>query len=211
MPCCYSYVPVQKNVTDGGRGAVPYNPDMDTRKICLFMMVSLDGYVEGPDHEMNWHIVDEEFHSFSVQQLHATDTLIFGRKTYELMEAFWPAYQGKEFAGTAERMNALPKIVFSRTLQDVTWKGTRLVNDDVAGELRKLKAQPGKDLLILGSNNLCVSLIGMGLLDEVRIMLCPVAIGRGNSLFAGLPQPFKMRLAAARQFTSGNILLTYQK
>src|SRR5579863_704149 len=135
------------------------------RKIALFIMVSLDGYFEGPGHDLSWHNVDAEFNDFAIEQLDEADTLLFGHMTYDLMAGYWPTAAGNEDdPGTAARMNKLPKIVFSHQDLKPEWENTRLVMaDKLAGELTKLKKQPGKDLLVLGSSNLCVSLLEQGL------------------------------------------------
>ncbi|HXS15028.1 MAG TPA: dihydrofolate reductase family protein [Candidatus Saccharimonadales bacterium] len=185
------------------------------RKVVLFMMVSLDGYFEGENHDLSWHNVDEEFNEYAVRNLDTADTLLFGRKTYQLMESFWPTTQGLEDDPTvAEKMNTMAKIVFSHSLDKVTqtehWKNVVLIKDNIAGGIMKLKALPGKDMLVLGSSNLCVSLLEHGLLDELRIMINPVVIGKGTPLFEGIKKVQKFTLISSRNFTSGNVLLTYQ-
>jgi len=143
---------------------------------------------------------------FGDKQLDAADVPLFGRRSYELMASFWPTeIAQRRMPETARRMTRLQKVVFSKTLGAAGWENTRLIKDGVAEELGRIKSQPGKHLLILGSNNLSVGLIEAGLLDEVRLMVCPVAIGRGNALFSGLSQRLKARLAATREFPSGNV------
>lgn len=183
-----------------------------TRHIALFMMISLDGCFEGPEHDLSWHNVDEEFNDFAAQQLDAADTLLFGHRTYDLMAGFWPTEVGqKADPETATRMNKLPKIVISHQDFRPEWGNTRLVkNDRLVDELTNLKQQPGKDLLVLGSSNLCVSLLKQGLLDELRLMTNPVIIGTGTPLFIGLTKPVTLDLVKTRPFASGNTLLTYQ-
>lgn len=173
------------------------------------MMISLDGYFEGQDHDISWHNVDQEFNDFAVKQLDEVDTLIFGARTYELMASFWPTDAAvKADPNTALRMNALRKLVFSRTLKEVGWHNAKLYQDVVATVQAK-KQQPGKNIAVLGSSNLCLTLLQEGLLDELRIMVNPVLLGTGTSLFAGLPTPPTLRLTHERTFTSGNVLLTY--
>ncbi len=187
------------------------------RKIYGFFMVSLDGYFEGPDHDLGWHNVDEEFNLFAADMLQNSGVQLFGRREYELMSGFWPrckptSGQSGDIA-VASLMNSLPKIVFSTTLKSVDWGGQtdniRLVKDNVAAEIAKLKRQPGK-ALGAGGSNLCVSLIELGLLDEVYIMVNPVVIGAGTPLFAGLQQPLNLKLTKSREFKSGNVLLYYK-
>ena len=181
------------------------------RKLILFMLISLDGFYEGPGHTIDWHNVEAEFNEFAQAQLDSVDMLLFGRLTYELMVAYWPtAEAARDDPVTAAAMNRLPKIVFSRTLSSATWENTRLVSEHLAEEITKLKAQPGKDLIIFGSSDLSVTLIQHGLIDEFRIMLNPVALGEGKSLFNGLQSRLPLELLKTRTFKSGNVLLYYR-
>jgi dihydrofolate reductase len=188
---------------------------MKRRKIFLFMMVSLDGYFEGLDHDLSWHHVDEEFNDFAQAQMKEADTILFGRRTYQLMESFWPGKAGLEGdPQVAQLMNNTPKIVVSRNLENVTetkiWKHVLLIRENVEEEIRRLKNEKGGDIILLASSNLCVSLLEWGLLDEVRIMINPVVIGNGTPLFYGLQEKVSFKLTKTRKFASGNILLYYQ-
>jgi dihydrofolate reductase len=179
------------------------------RKIFLFMMVSLDGYFEGKDHDLSWHNADnKEFQDFAIEQLGEIGTIIFGKTTYEMMASFWPTDLAKDDPITAELMTKTPKIVISHSLEKADWANTRLIKENVEEELKKLKSQPGKDLAVFGSSNLCLSLLKMGLLDELRIMINPIVIGEGTTLFAGLDEKLKLKLQDTRVFKSGNVLLT---
>ena len=180
-------------------------------KVYLFMMVTLDGFFEGPNHDIDWHNVDEEFNEFAIQQLNEVDTLLFGRVTYEGMASYWPTQFAKENdAAVADKMNSVPKIVFSRTLDKADWSNSRLVKENVAEEVSKLKQQAEGDLAIFGSSDLTVSLLQMGLVDELRIMVNPVVLGNGKRLFEGLGDKLKLKLLKTRGFRSGNVLLYYQ-
>ena len=178
------------------------------------MMVSLDGYFEGPGHDLSWHNVDGEFVDFAIEQTSSVGTILFGRRTYELMESFWPTDQAKDDPKTAELMNSTPKIVFSHTLSGVyetdKWKNVTLIRDVRPDEIKKLKKENTKDIAIFGSNNLAVSFVEKELIDEFRIMLNPVAIGEGTPLFRGLDKKLKLKLIKTRKFKNGNILLTYR-
>jgi len=169
------------------------------------MLVSVDGYFEGPDHDISWHNVDAEFNDFANNQLGEIGTLLFGRRTYDLMASFWPTSK----SATAQFMNALPKVVVSHSAFQPEWENTTVISADVIEDVRKLKAQAGKDIAIFGSNTLCVSLMEAGLVDEFRIMTCPVALGKGTSLFAGLSKRMKFHLTKQREFNSGNLLRYY--
>lgn len=181
------------------------------RNIFLFMMVTLDGFFEGPNGELDWHNVDAEFNEFAIDQANEVDALLFGRKTYQMMASYWPTESARtDDPIVAGLMNSLPKIVFSKTLDKVEWNNSRLVRDHIAEEITELKSQPGKDLAIFGSSNLCVSLIQIGLIDEFRIMVNPVVLGRGNTLFYGLKDKLNLKLEKTRTFRNGNVLLYYQ-
>jgi dihydrofolate reductase len=181
------------------------------RKIFAFILTTLDGYYEGPNREFDFWVVDEEFDRFAVEQLDEVDTLLFGRVTYEGMAAYWPTPQGEQDdPRVAARMNGLSKIVVSRTLDKAEWANTRLIKGGVAEELTKLKQQPGNDIAILGSSDLTVSLLQMGLVDEVRIMVNPVVLGAGNSVFRTADERIGLDLLKSRSFDSGNVLLCYR-
>jgi dihydrofolate reductase len=184
------------------------------RKIFLFMMVSLDGYFEGPEHDLSWHVVDAEFEEFAQKQMREADTILFGRRTYQLMESFWPTKAGLEGdPNVAKLMNVTPKVVVSESLQTVQetkiWQHVQLINNDIRNNIIALKKQKGGNIILLASSNFCVSLLEWGLLDEIRIMINPVVIGKGTSLFYGLKKRMSFKLITTRNFTSGNILLSY--
>jgi dihydrofolate reductase len=181
------------------------------RRILAFLVTTVDGYYEGPDQEFDWPVVDEEFNAFGLEQLEEVDTLLFGRVTYEGMAAYWPTPAAvQDDPRVAAKMNGLPKVVVSRTLDHAGWANTLVLRDDVAGELTRLKRQPGKDIAILGSSDLTVSLLGMGLVDELRIMVHPVVLGAGKSLFRTATGRFGLELVATRPFRSGSVLLCYR-
>lgn len=181
------------------------------RKLILFNMVTLDGFFEGPNHDINWHTVDEEFNDFAIQQLDGAGGLIFGRVTYQLMESYWPTTGAvRDDPQVAGRMNALPKYVFSKTLDRAEWNNTRLVSGDAGEEIRRLKQQPGGDLFVFGSANLARTLVKDNLIEEYRLMFSPQALGRGTPLFQALTSPLRLALLIARPFKNGNVLLTYQ-
>jgi dihydrofolate reductase len=175
------------------------------------MVMTLDGYHEGPNHEFDWPNVDDEFNEFAISQLNDIDVLLFGRATYEGMASYWPTPAAQEGDPlVAGFMNRVPKIVFSTTLPSADWENTTLVSGDVAPAISELKAQPGKNLAMFGSSNLTVSLLEQGLVDEIRVMVMPVLLGAGNSLFGGLKDRLHLKLARATTFSSGNVLLHYR-
>src|SRR5262249_4430980 len=179
-------------------------------KIASFLMVTLDGYYEGKNPwEIDWHNVEEEFNEFSIQQLDASDCLIFGRTTYLGMAQYWPGEEALQSdPATASRMNDMPKFVVSRSLESPEWSNTRVVRD--AKEFGDLRQQFSKDLLVLGSSGLTTSLMEIGLLDELRVMINPVLIGGGKSLSNTAARRIPLKLLSTREFRNGNVLLTYQ-
>jgi dihydrofolate reductase len=181
------------------------------RKVIFFMLTSLDGYFEGPDRDINWHNVDEEFNDFAIRQTGEFGALLFGRVTYELMASYWPIEAAKrDDPIVAGLMNGLPKIVFSKTLEKVDWENTRLVKDNFAQAISKLKQEAGKDIAIFGSSDLTVTLMVRGLVDEYRIMVNPVVLGNGKSLFKGIRNKINLKLIKTKAFKSGNVLLYYE-
>lgn len=171
------------------------------------MMVTLDGYYEGKDHDIAWHNTDQEFTKFANEQLDEIDTMIFGRKTYELMADFWPTPHAQaEAHDTAVRMNSLHKVVFSHETFSTGWENTE-VSTDLARKIKELKEQGGKDIAVMGSSRLGKEMLEAGLLDEVRLMINPVFIGDGSTLFEGLTK--NLELTRTRTFKNGNVLLVY--
>jgi dihydrofolate reductase len=181
------------------------------RKLYMFNMVTLDGFFEGPNQDINWHNVDDEFNKFAIAQLNELDTLVFGRITYQVMASYWPTPDAiKNDPVVAGHMNRTPKIVVSRTLQKADWNNTRLVKDHVTEEIAKLKQQPGKDIAVFGSANLLSTLIQANLVDEHRIMVNPVILGKGTPLFKSSKDKLDLKLVKTRTFGNGNVLLCYQ-
>jgi dihydrofolate reductase len=180
-------------------------------KLIVSNMMSLDGFFEGPGHEIDWHIIDKEFHDFSDQQLKDAGLLIFGRVTYELMFGYWPTQQAfTKDPLVAALMNSIPKIVFSTTMTEARWNNTRLIRENVEKEIIHLKKNTTRDILIFGSANLIRALRPSGLIDEYRIMISPVLLGHGNPLFQPVQERFNLKLVSSAISSSGNVLLTYE-
>jgi dihydrofolate reductase len=181
------------------------------RKVIVAMQVTLDGYFEGPNREIDWHNVDTEFNEYAIDMLNSVDTLLFGRVTYELMASYWPTPDAiKNDPIVAEKMNTLPKIVFSKTLNKVEWNNTRLVKDVISKEIEKMKQGPGKDMAILGSGSIMSEFAQRGLIDEYRIMVNPSVLGDGKPLFKGIKDRLNLKLTKTKTFGNGNVLLYYQ-
>jgi dihydrofolate reductase len=183
------------------------------RKIILMMSVSLDGYIEGPDRDIGWHRVDEELHRHFNEELAAMGGFLDGRVTHELMEAFWPTADqdpacNATMAEFARIWRDKPKIVFSRTLERADWNTTIMREVDV-DEIRALKEQPGGDLS-LGGADLAASFMRHGLVDEYRVYVHPVLIGRGKPLFPASDTMADLQLVESRAFGNGVVLLRYR-
>jgi dihydrofolate reductase len=187
------------------------------RRMYLFMSLSLDGYFEGPNHDISWHHVDEEFNKFVIEQLKHTDLFLWGRRVYQLMEAYWPKAAenpstSEDNLEIADLMNSTEKLVFSRTLDRVeetkNWESVRLVHEFDPAEIQSLKERSGEDIVI-GGPDLASSFIRAGLVDELRFMINPVALGEGAPIFRGMER-MNLQLLRTRKFESGNILLCYK-
>ncbi len=170
------------------------------------MMVSLDGLMEGPSGDLDWHVVDDDFNRYGMQILTSVDGILLGRKTYELFAGHWPTAKDAE----APLLNALPKIVFSRTLRQVDWNNSRLAGDDLEQEVTTLKRNAKRDLVLFGSADLGSQLMQRGLIDEIRLLLAPVVLGAGTPMFKDIRQQAKLKLTNTQQFSSGVLLLHYQ-
>jgi dihydrofolate reductase len=181
------------------------------RALASFIIISLDGFYEGPKGEFDWAIVDEEFRDFAIRQLDESETLGFGRATYEHMAAYWPTDQARaNDEEISSRMNTMPKIVFSTTLEDATWPGSVVIGGEATERVPAIKDADGGELLVIGSAHLTASLARSGLVDELRIMVSPIVLGRGRSLFEDLRDRVSLTLLRVRAFDSGNVLLTYR-
>jgi len=188
------------------------------RKVILPMMLSLDGYFEGPNHDLSWHNVDKKFDRFVIQQMKDVDLIIFGRRTYQTMESFWPQAQdnpkmSKENLIVARLMNNMNKIVISRTLNKIrehkNWKNVKIVHKFDPKEIMRLKKQLGKAIWV-GGSNLALSFVRASLIDEFRFTISPVVIGAGTPIFKGLDRQLKLELIKTRNFKSGNVMQYYR-
>jgi dihydrofolate reductase len=183
-------------------------------KIVLMMSVSVDGYIEGPDREIDWHMVDDELHRHFNEQLGAMGAFLSGRVTYELMAGFWPTADqdpssSEPMVEFARIWRDTPKIVYSRTLERVGWN-TTIVREVVPSEVQQLKERTGGDLA-LGGADLAAAFLRQDLVDEYRIYVHPVRIGRGKPLFAPSDATVQLQLAESRAFGNGVVLLHYRR
>ena len=186
------------------------------RKIVLLMHVSLDGFVAGPSGAMDWIRIDDELWDFVTTITDAADTALYGARTYQMMESYWPTAAQQPDATKhdiehARWANTSKKLVFSKTLQTTNWDKTSIVGENWVDEITRLKKQPGKNMLMLGSPSLARSFMDLGLIDEYRLNVNPVALGVGLALFEGLGQPMNLELVGMKRFESGVLGLHYEK
>ena len=174
-------------------------------------MISLDGYLAGPGGDLSWHVMNDEFHRYAEDMMSAAGVLIFGRLTYQLMESYWPNEDVKMSDPiVAAQMNGLPKVVFSKTLKKAEWENTTLFNSDVEKNIRQLKEQPGKDIVILGSGTIVSALTQADLIDEHCIFICPVLLGSGTYQFNGHLDRKNLLLTDMKRLSNGLVMLSYQ-
>lgn len=193
-------------------------------RVVVSEFISLDGVVEAPD---QWHVqfFTREMGRYKFDELFASDALLLGRVTYQGFAEAWPsrsdaavvadvvagggAIETSEMDGFASRMNSLPKYVASTTLKQVEWNNSKLMQGDIVAEVSQLKQQPGQDILVVGSIGLCQTLMKHNLIDEYRLMIHPVVVGRGKPLFQNESFMKVLNLAGTQVFGSGVIVLTY--
>jgi dihydrofolate reductase len=181
------------------------------RKITAYVFTTLNGFYKTPDEDISWHKHGEEELKYSEEMLALENVLLFGRKTFEHMAAFWPTDMAKEmFPEVAKGMNKAEKLVFSKTTIEVNWENTQRVSGDIVEKIRLLKQSPGKDLTILGSGSVVTLLTDHQLIDEYEIMIDPVALGEGTTIFSGVKNKLNLELTNTRNFKSGVILLCYK-
>jgi dihydrofolate reductase len=182
------------------------------RKLVVFNNVSLDGYFVDDRGDMSWaHQRDAEWGAFVSENASGGGVLVFGRVTYDLMAGYWPTAAALEANPVvAEHMNNLPKIVFSRTLDRASWKNTRLIKGDIVSAMKELKQEPGPDMVILGSGSIVSQLTDARLIDEYQVVLCPIALGSGRTMFEGVRERLGLTLKKTRAFGNGNVVLWYE-
>ena len=184
------------------------------RRLLVFNSVSLDGFFVDRNGDMSWaHVRDRngDFNEFVQGNASGGGELLFGRITYELMAGYWPTPLAlKNDPVVAQGMNALPKVVFSRTMEKASWNNTKLVKTDVPGEIRKMKKAPGNDMVIMGSGSIISQLASEGVIDEYQVVVVPVVLGKGRTMFDGVKEKLALRLTQSRVFSNGNVFLCYE-
>ena len=178
------------------------------------MHLSLDGFVCGPNGEMDWIKLGDEMWDYVTDITNSADTALYGEVTYHMMEDYWPTAGEKPGATKhdidhAAWANKVSKIVFSKNLREVHWDGARIVRENIAEEMQKLKEVPGKNLLMIGSPGLAHSFIELGLIDEYRLNINPVVIGAGKPLFRDSKEKMNLKLMGERTFSTGVVALHY--
>lgn len=188
------------------------------RKLVLQEFISLDGLVAGPNGSVDFIPAamqgDRHFGKDQVALMDATDTLVLGRATYEMFSGYWPHVTEGEEQAFADKFNALRKIVFSKTLKRAPWGkwgDARIVRDNIVDEVARLKRQPGKNVLVSGSVSIARSLIDHGLIDEYRLVVCPVVLGKGLPLFRDGMQSISMNLVDVHALDRGAVSAIYAR
>ena len=184
------------------------------RKIISFMHVSLDGFVAGPNGEMDWIKVDEEIFDYGAKRIGEGDTALYGRVTYQMMEGYWPTAADKPTASKHDIEHSkwygkVHKVVLSKTMKDAGLTNTKIISDNLSDRINELKQQEGKEILLFGSPTATHSLIQLNLIDGYWLFVNPIILGRGIPLFADIKDKIKLKLLTTRPFTSGVTELNY--
>ena len=196
------------------------------RRIIMFNRVTADGYFAAPDGNLNWVVPDDALDSAGVEAIPSVDTILFGRRTYEMFERFWPralddsstaadphaaGRRSPAMRAMAIWINEATKLVFSRTLKDVTWKNSRLVHELDPREIEAMKRQPGRNMIVFGSGSLVSQLTQHGLIDEYQFVVSPILLGSGRPLFSGGSKSSALDLIEVNKYQSGNVMLRYAR
>jgi dihydrofolate reductase len=184
------------------------------RKLIVFNSVTLDGYFSGENGDISWahENQDPEFNAFVEDNAKgAQGTLLFGRVTYDMMASYWPTpAASKDNPVVAEGMNNMAKVVFSKTMDKASWKNTKLVKGDPATEVRRMKKDSGPGMVIFGSGSIVSQLTQARLIDEYQIVVVPVIIGKGRTMFEGIKDKRKLKRTKSRSFGNGNVFSCYE-
>jgi dihydrofolate reductase len=185
------------------------------RKVKLQMQLSLDGLVSGAEGQMDWLVPDwdDTLKNYIAELTNSADTFLMGRATGEAMAVYWPTVPGnpeskEEEKWMAEKLNRFPKIVFSRTVTRINWTNTRVAND-IVEEVKELKREPGKDIIIFGGASIVSSFIRQNLIDEYHLFINPVIIGRGKPIFKDVNEAMNLEMVKLTQSCTGIVILHY--
>jgi dihydrofolate reductase len=195
------------------------------RRIVMFNWMSADGYFAAPDGNLDWVVPDEEQARSAAADIQNFDTILFGRRTYQIFAAFWqhavvdasgtvpdphhPGRRSREHGTIAIALNTMTKLVFSRTLKDVTWKNSRLLREFDPREIKNMKGRPGKDMIIFGSGSVVSQLTQYGLIDEYQFVVCPILLGNGQPLLKDMVKHLRLDLLENKPLSSGDVALRY--
>ena len=181
-------------------------------KLIVTMWMTLDGYISGPDGELDWIIGDDEMSDYEIGLISDVDTLLLGRKTYTDFYAYWsekgPPKEGWE-RNFAKKINALHKIAVSKSLKDVEWNNSEILTDITAEAIKKAKAKSEKGIVIYGSASVVQQITNLGLIDEYQLLVHPLLLSKGKKLFENVDKT-GMQLVSSKAFKSGVMMLTYQ-
>jgi dihydrofolate reductase len=192
----------------------------------MFNRVTADGYFAAPDGNLNWVVPDDRLDSAGVEAIPSVDTILFGRRTYEMFERFWPhalddsstaadphaaGRRSPTIRAMAIWINEATKLVFSRTLKEVTWRNSRLLHELDPREIDAMKRQPGKNMIVFGSGSLVSQLTQHGLIDEYQFVVNPILLGSGQPLFSGGSKSSALDLLEVSKYQSGNVMLRYAR
>jgi dihydrofolate reductase len=188
---------------------------MPGRRLYVSMIVSLDGFIEGPDRELDWfQDGDPQFERYCDEMIDSVGLALYGRRSYELMLSYWPnaevSPRSPADLAFARKMNALPKIVLSRTLQRASWANTRIVSDRVAETITELKREPGKPIVAWAGAGLVSTLRRLDLVDEYRLIVHPVLLGKGTPLFQDIEARQQLRLVRTTQLGERLAVMCYE-
>ncbi len=180
----------------------------------VFNTVSIDGYFSDGTPDRRWAHPgndDAEWNAYVEANVKSDGLLVFGRATYNLMASFWPTTTAKEMDPVvANAMNSAEKVVFSRSMKKADWENTAVINGDIICEIKKLKAESTKTLVILGSGNIIEQLAPAGVIDRYQIAIRPIILGHGRTMFEGTQGRINLKLESTRSFKNGNVLLDYR-
>jgi dihydrofolate reductase len=195
------------------------------RRIVMFNWITADGYFAGPSGDLDWVVADEEQAKMAANDISGFDTVLFGRRTYEIFEAFWghvvvddsgtvpdphhPGRRSSEHGTIAIALNNMTKIVFSKTLGRLTWRNSRLLHELEPGEIETMKSQPGKDMIVFGSGSIVSQLTQHALIDEYKFVVCPILLGSGRQLLSDVSKRLRLNLLEAKGLRSGDVVLRY--
>jgi dihydrofolate reductase len=184
------------------------------RKLIVFNHISLDGYfvdAHGSMARAKMDNNDPEYNAFVAENASGDGTLLFGRVTYELMIKYWPTPMAKQHdPAVAEGMNNMPKFVFSRMMDKASWNNTTVVKGDPVAEVRKMKEQAGNGMAILGSGTIVSQLAAAGLIDEYQVVVNPIILGKGRTMFESVKNMINLKLTKTRSFKSGKVYVCYE-